>query len=79
VSSAGQVRHGGVVVAGIPANEAWIGDHHKHLQCLGRTSGQTGGGEIHGAGLIMAGGKKGLRAAVLNGGEGISVGDDNSG
>jgi hypothetical protein len=38
-----------------------------------------GGGEIHGAGLIMAGGKKGLRAAVLNGGEGISVGDDNSG
>jgi hypothetical protein len=69
---------GGVAIAGGPADEARRGGRHQHSQSVGSIPGYAQGGGTHHAGLTMVGCGKGLRARVLSGGEGVSVGGDNS-
>jgi hypothetical protein len=56
----------------------WIGSQFEHPRSLGSTLGNTGADGTHRAGLTTTGGRKGLQAVVLNGGEGVPVGGDNS-
>jgi hypothetical protein len=49
-----------------------------HPRSMGSTLGYARGGETHHAGLTTVGGGKGLRTRVLNRGEGVPVGGDNS-
>jgi hypothetical protein len=68
----------GTAVASSPVDEVRRGGRHKHPQSLGSSPGYAQGGKTHHVGLMTVDGGKGLRARVLNGGEGVPVGGDNS-